>query len=92
MMFTGDAVLAEEALRLNMVNRVYTPEELMDKTAEWARKLADGPVNQAAAERALKHNVSLADIVRFTGELRKKTSIPVVFFTYFNPIFKYGVE
>jgi 2-(1,2-epoxy-1,2-dihydrophenyl)acetyl-CoA isomerase len=44
MMLTGDAVLAEEALRLNMVNRVYPHEELMDKTDEWARKLADGPV------------------------------------------------
>jgi enoyl-CoA hydratase/carnithine racemase len=44
MMFTGDAVLAEEALRLNMVNRVYPHAELMDETAEWARKLAEGPV------------------------------------------------
>ena len=44
MIFTGDPVLAEEALRLNMVNRVYTPEELMGKTGEWARKLAAGPV------------------------------------------------
>lgn len=44
MIFTGDPVPAEEALRLNMVNRVYPHEELMDRTREWARKLADGPV------------------------------------------------
>jgi 2-(1,2-epoxy-1,2-dihydrophenyl)acetyl-CoA isomerase len=44
MALTGDPVPAEEALRLNMVNRVYPPEELQEKTQEWARKLADGPV------------------------------------------------
>jgi 2-(1,2-epoxy-1,2-dihydrophenyl)acetyl-CoA isomerase len=44
MAFTGDPVHAEEALRLNMVNRVYPPEELMEKALEWARKLAKGPV------------------------------------------------
>ena len=54
--------------------------------------LADGPVNQAAAERALKHHVSLADILRFMTGLRKETPIPIVFFTYFNPIFAYGIE
>ncbi len=42
--FTGDPVLAEEALRLNMVNRVYPPEELMEKAQEWAARLARGPV------------------------------------------------
>ena len=44
MAFTGDPVHAEEALRLNMVNRVYPPEELKEKTLEWAHKLARGPV------------------------------------------------
>ncbi len=79
---TGELVLALE--------RAGT--DVIELGIPFSDPLADGPVNQAAAERALKHNVSLADIVRFTGELRKKTSIPVVFFTYFNPIFKYGVE
>lgn len=44
MIFTGDSVYAEEALRLNMVNRVYPAEELTEKTLEWARKMARGPV------------------------------------------------
>jgi 2-(1,2-epoxy-1,2-dihydrophenyl)acetyl-CoA isomerase len=44
MIFTGDSVYAEEALRLNMVNRVYPSEELTEKTLDWARKLACGPV------------------------------------------------
>jgi len=44
MALTGDPVHAEEALRLNMVNRVYLPEEFEEKTREWARKLAERPV------------------------------------------------
>jgi 2-(1,2-epoxy-1,2-dihydrophenyl)acetyl-CoA isomerase len=44
MAFTGEPVHADEALRLNMVNRVYPAEDLMEKTLEWARKLAAGPV------------------------------------------------
>jgi 2-(1,2-epoxy-1,2-dihydrophenyl)acetyl-CoA isomerase len=44
MIFTGDPVPAEEALRLTMVNRIYPYGELMERTREWARRLADGPV------------------------------------------------
>ncbi len=44
MAFTGESVYAEEALRLNMVNRVYPPDEFEERTREWARKLAAGPV------------------------------------------------
>jgi len=41
---TGDPVLADEALRLGMVNHVYPPEVLMDRTTDLAGKLAKGPV------------------------------------------------
>ncbi len=44
MIFTGDPVPAEEALRLTMVNRIYPYGELMEKTRQWARRLADGQV------------------------------------------------
>ena len=54
--------------------------------------LADGPVNQEAAQRALKHNVSLGDVLRTVGELREETEMPIVLFTYFNPVFRYGLE
>jgi tryptophan synthase alpha chain len=54
--------------------------------------IADGPVNQEAAIRALKNNVSLHDVVRLVGELRASTQIPLVLFTYFNPVMAYGIE
>jgi len=79
---TGDLVLALEKAGTDVI----------ELGIPFSDPLADGPVNQAAAERALKHGVSLADIVGFVGELRKKTAVPIIFFTYFNPVFKYGVE
>lgn len=53
---------------------------------------ADGPVIQAAAQRALKNGATLAGILEMIGEVRKVSQIPIVLFGYFNPIFAYGVE
>ena len=54
--------------------------------------VADGVVNQEAAQRALRHNVSLHDIVRLVKRLRVATQIPIVLFTYVNPVLAYGLE
>jgi len=43
MLITGKQVDAEEALAMGLVDRVYDPEELMPKTLEFARQLAEGP-------------------------------------------------
>lgn len=54
--------------------------------------LADGVVNQEAAQRALRNSVTLASILDLVRELREKTEIPIVLFTYYNPVLAYGVE
>lgn len=54
--------------------------------------VADGVVNQEAAQRALKHGVTLHDIVARVKSLRQQTQIPLVLFTYFNPVLAYGLE
>jgi len=54
--------------------------------------VADGPTIQRAAERALEAGVTLRKVVGLVRELRKDTSIPIVLMTYFNPVFKYGLE
>jgi tryptophan synthase alpha chain len=53
---------------------------------------ADGPVIQAAAQRALKNGTTLAGILEMIGEVRKLSQIPIVLFGYFNPLFAYGVK
>jgi tryptophan synthase alpha chain len=55
--------------------------------------MADGPVIQRSSERALKHGVSLKDVLGFVAEFRKSNRVtPVVVFGYANPIEAMGVE
>ena len=54
--------------------------------------LADGPVNQAAAARALSNGITLPDILGLVSKLREKTQIPIAFLLYFNCVLQYGVE
>ncbi len=53
---------------------------------------ADGPVIQEAAQRSLRRGTTLTAILKMIGRLRKVTAIPIVLFTYYNPIFAYGNE
>ena len=49
--------------------------------------IADGPVIQRAATRALEAGTTLKDILWLTEEIRKKSDIPLILFSYLNPIF-----
>ncbi len=53
---------------------------------------ADGPVIQAAAQRALKGGTTLSGILDRIRSLRRRSEIPLVIFGYYNPILSYGAE
>ena len=53
---------------------------------------ADGPIIQEASQRALKKGATLAGILDMVEGLRQKSEIPIVLFSYYNPIFSFGVE
>ncbi len=54
--------------------------------------MADGPTIQRSSERALKGGVTLAKVLDLAAEIRKKSDVPLVLFSYFNPIFRFGVD
>jgi tryptophan synthase alpha chain len=54
--------------------------------------MADGVVIQRASERALRHGVSVADVLALVKDARRETDVPVVLFTYFNPLLQFGLE
>ena len=55
--------------------------------------MADGPVIQRASERALKHGVTLKDVIAFVAEFRStNTETPVVLMGYANPIEAMGTQ
>ncbi len=54
--------------------------------------MADGPVIQRASERALQHGFSLTEILQTIAAARKQTRVPIVLFSYFNPLVQFGLE
>ncbi|MDK1021869.1 MAG: tryptophan synthase subunit alpha [Candidatus Hydrogenedentes bacterium] len=54
--------------------------------------LAGGPGNQEGAPRPLEHHLRIADILALVKTLREKTEIPILLFTYYNPVLAYGVD
>lgn len=53
---------------------------------------ADGPVIQEASQRALRGGATLSGILDMIEQLREKSRVPIVLFSYYNPIFSFGVE
>jgi len=54
--------------------------------------MADGPVIQRASERALRHRFGLTEILQTVAEARKETDVPIVLFSYFNPLLQFSLE
>jgi len=54
--------------------------------------VADGPVIQRASERALRSGTTLASVLSLVKSLRAKTQVPLVLFSYYNPVLQMGLE
>ena len=54
--------------------------------------IADGPVIQAAAQRALQRGTTTRDVLAIARAVREKSEIPLIAFSYLNPILRYGIE
>src|ERR1700681_675682 len=54
--------------------------------------VTDGPVIQRASERALRSGTNLAGVISLVKSLRTKTEVPLVLFSYFNPVLQMGLE
>jgi tryptophan synthase alpha chain len=54
--------------------------------------LADGPTIQRASERALKSGTTLAGVLDLVRRIRQSSQIPLVLFSYYNPILQMGLE
>ncbi len=54
--------------------------------------VADGPVIQRASERALRAGTTLTGVLALVKSLRAKTDVPLVLFSYFNPVLQMGLD
>ncbi len=54
--------------------------------------LADGPTIQRASERALKAGATLSGVMELVRRIRQSSQVPLVLFSYYNPILQMGLE
>ena len=54
--------------------------------------MADGPVIQRASERALRHGFGIREILDVVATARKEIEVPIILFSYFNPLLQFGIE
>jgi tryptophan synthase alpha chain len=53
--------------------------------------VADGPTIQRASERALRSGTTLAGVIDLVRRVRRRSEVPLVLFSYFNPILQMGI-
>ena len=66
--------------------------DLIELGVPFSDPIADGPVIQQAAERALQSGTTLKKILLTVRSLRKKTQVPLIFMAYYNTIMAMGLE
>ena len=66
--------------------------DLIELGVPFSDPIADGPVIQRGAERALKAGTTVAKVLEMAAEIRKHSEIPLLLFTYLNPVLRYGLD
>src|ERR1700756_439554 len=66
--------------------------DVIELGAPFSDPVADGPTIQRASERALRAGATLASVLDLVQRLRLGTDVPLVLFSFFNPILQMGLE
>lgn len=66
--------------------------DVLELGVPFSDPLADGPVIQRASERALARGVTLERVLDAVRRIRRRSQLPLVLFSYFNPLFRYGLD
>ncbi len=66
--------------------------DIIELGVPFSDPLADGPVIQKSALRALQSGTTLKKIIQMVSQVRENSSIPIILMSSFNPIFRYHEE
>jgi tryptophan synthase alpha chain len=66
--------------------------DIIELGVPFSDPIADGPVIQRASHRALTNGTSLAQILKLVADVRKGLAVPVVIFSYLNPLLQFGLR
>jgi tryptophan synthase alpha chain len=86
----GDPDLA--TTRDLIVELDHAGASLIELGVPFTDPMADGPVIQRASERALRRDFGISEILETVAEARKQTEVPIILFSYFNPLLQFGVK
>ncbi|MEM9214782.1 MAG: tryptophan synthase subunit alpha [Cyanobacteria bacterium P01_F01_bin.150] len=86
----GDPDLETTAKALKILDQ--NGADVLELGVPYSDPLADGPVIQAAATRALENGVTLDNVLDLVKELSPSMQAPIVLFTYYNPILNRGID
>jgi len=64
--------------------------DLIEFGVPFSDPIADGPVIQAAGDRAIRAGMTMQRVLETAAEIRKTSQIPILLFTYLNPVLRYG--
>lgn len=86
----GDPDLATTSKALEVL--AGNGADMIELGVPYSDPLADGPTIQAAATRALQKGVQLEDVLSIVKQVIPKIDVPIILFTYYNPIYYRGVD
>ena len=66
--------------------------DIIELGVPFSDPVADGPVIQRSSQQALNSGVTLRDILSLVGDMRSELQVPVVLFSYVNPVLQFGIE
>src|SRR5438445_11795366 len=70
----------------------YAGADVVELGVPFSDPLADGPAIQRSSERALRAGATLPGVLDLVASIRRKSDVPLVLFSYYNPVLQMGVE
>jgi tryptophan synthase alpha chain len=66
--------------------------DIIELGVPFSDPLADGPTIQRASERSLRAGTTLAGVLELVASIRRESEVPLVLFSYYNPVLQMGLE
>jgi tryptophan synthase alpha chain len=66
--------------------------DLIELGVPFSDPIGDGPVIQQGGERALKAGTTMKRVLQIASEIRQRSEVPLLLFTYLNPVMRYGLD
>ncbi len=85
----GDPTLARTVELARALQAAGT--DILELGVPFSDPLADGIVNQLAAQRALEAGATVRGVLDCVREIRRESEMPIVLYTYLNPIVQFGL-